>query len=522
MILAVARLKRQVKRLSLSMTDAHRYSEHGKERMILALQYWGNGQGGGDEPKALRLARLIADIEPTFRRDCMLVLSRRADCPLSREAQETQLYCGKKFHTMLMQASGEGEGWPAGSNALWRGTFANCAKLIADGVATSSAIFTFEADCVPLSPDWIQRLIEEHARTILFGKRVTGSLTRYPITHINGNLIIEASLFWDQPSLQHCPPNRAWDLWHAATLLSEARPSTIIHNAARSDDWTEGPLISLGRESAILHGCKDDSAYNAIRLILMDPTDLTVDFFLATQPDDYAWLPCLFRSIDRFVIGFRKLVLVIEEQDEPPQKLPAYVELKRCRNYRGTEYPGCSGQNIEGMRAWFYTDADRVWILEACSIFTRHINLQNDTDYPLRRPLLLYTRWGRAGVARNRHKPTREILRFNPPFDILQRQPFVYPRRLLRKVWSYIGGEGHLLLTPRWSLSNVLGNFAFARHPEMFTMVQAESATKAPADDGNSEYEVPGLPSACMRQFCSYSGVEVPEVHTALKALGLK
>jgi hypothetical protein len=485
--------------------------------MILALQYW-----GGDEPKALRLARLIADIEPAFRRDCMLVLSRRADCPLSREAQEAQLYCGKKFHTMLMQASGEGEGWPAGSNALWRGTFENCAKLIADGVTTSSAIFTFEADCVPLTPDWIQRLIEEHARTILFGKRVTGFMSRFPITHINGNLIIEASIFWDQPSLQLCPPNRAWDLWHAATLLSEARPSTIIHNAARSDDWTEGPLISLGRESAILHGCKDDSAYNAVRLIVIDPADLTVDFFLATQPEDYAWLPCLFRSIDRFVTGFRKLVLVIEQQDEPPQKLPSYVVLKQCRNYRGTEYQGGARQSIESMRAWFYTDADRVWFLEAGSIFTRRINLQTDGDYPLRRPLLPFMQWDRAGAARSWRKPTREILQFNPPSAIMQRQPIIYPRRLLRKAWSSVGGERRLLTFPQWSAHNVLGSFALSRHAEMFTAVKTELQAKSQEDEGNPNNKAQELPSACMRQFCSDSGVEAPEIQSALKALGLE
>jgi hypothetical protein len=488
--------------------------------MILALQYWGNGQGDGDESKALRLAHLLADIEPRFRRDCMLVLSRRADCPLSREAQETQIYCGKKFHTLLMQASGAGEGWPAGSNALWRGTFENCAKLVADGVSTSSAIFTFEADCVPLSPNWIQRLIEEHTRTILFGKRVTGFMSRFPVTHINGNLIIEASVFWDQPSLQHCPPNRAWDIWHAATLLSEARPSSIIYNAARSDDWTEGPLISIGRESAILHGCKDDSAYNAACFILIDPADLTVDFFLAAQPKDYAWLPYLFRSIDRFAIGFRKLVLVIEEKDKPPHYLPDYVELKRCRDYRGTESEGCSWQYIESMRAWFYTDADRVWFLEAGCVFTRHINLQTDPDYPLRHPLLPLIQWDRAGADRSLRKPTRDILQFNPPSAIIHDQPKVYPRRLLRKAWSSVGGEKRLLTVPHWSLSNVLGSFALSRHPEMFTVVKTE-LEKPPEDNDILRNDAQRIPSACMRQFCLCSGVESSEVQSALKALGL-
>ena len=46
--------------------------------MQLALQYH-----AGDESSALRLARLLADIEPKKRTDVTLALVRRHDCELS-------------------------------------------------------------------------------------------------------------------------------------------------------------------------------------------------------------------------------------------------------------------------------------------------------------------------------------------------------------------------------------------------------------------------------------------------------
>ena len=473
----------------------------------------------GDESSALRLARLIADIEPKRRDDVTLALVRRHDCELSEEAEETQLYCGKKFPTRLIRSEEVGEGWPSGSNALWRGTMAKlCDPRAGD---SSSAIFTFEADCVPLCADWIDRLKDEHALTVSQGKRITGAVQAQPCKHVNGNMVVERSLWFDLPSLHQAPPNWAWDCWHAATLLRETRPSNIILNAAHSDGWTEGPLLALSRESAILHGCKDDSAFDAVSGMLTDPPNLTVDFFLVTYPKDYPWLPYLFRSIEKRVKGFRKLVLVIEDQDPPPDSLPAYVEVKRCRNYRGTPYPGYFGQCIEGMRAWQYTDADRIWFLESDCVFCRDIDLHTDTDYPLRKPLLPFTKWELVGDAEVWREPTREILRCDPPAETMRRHPFVYARRMIREAWSFVGCERRLLTIPKWSQFNALGNYALIKRPELFTAVKTAMGTAPLPDDVNAKQEAPELPASCMVQWWSHHGPDHPDIKAELERMGL-
>jgi hypothetical protein len=482
--------------------------------MILALQYWKN-----DEPQALRLARLLADIEPKHRDDVTLALVRRHDCELSEEAEDTQLYCGKKFPTALMRAEEKGEGWPGGSNALWRGTMELCS--LPQFGATGSAVFTFEADCVPLSADWINRLKAEHAITVSQGKRITGAVQAQPCAHVNGNMVIESSAWIDLPSLRQAPANWAWDCWHSATLLRETRHSGVILNAAHSDGWTEGPMLALAREAAILHGCKDDSAFNVASSMLADPKELTVDFFLVTYPKDYPWLPYLFRSIDVHVTGFRKLVLVIEEQDPPPADLPPYVEVKRCRNYRGTDYPGYFGQCIEGLRSWQYSDASRIWFLESDCVFTRDIDLLTDKDYPIRKPLLPYTDWDLVGDAQCWKEPAHEILRCEPPAETMRRHPFVYPRRLIREAWSFVGCEARLLTFPKWSQFNCLGNFALIKRPEQFTPVETSLGTVPLPDDVNASQDSDDLPPPCIKQWWSHHTPDHPDIQAELKRMGL-
>lgn len=236
--------------------------------MILALGYW-----QGDQPQAMRLARFMADLEPKRRTDCALVFSRRQDCELTAEARATMLYCAKKFSIHMLTNQSGSDGWPAGCNGLWQGTIAGCVGMALRGAAPFSAIFTFEPDCVPLSQNWIGRLIEAHRETIKAGKRITGDVRDWPTPHVNGNLIMEASCYLDHPSLEKCPPNVAWDLWHAPVTLGEVRRGChVIRSEHRAREIGEPQLVAMAHETAVYHGCKDQSAIEAARRMLLGET----------------------------------------------------------------------------------------------------------------------------------------------------------------------------------------------------------------------------------------------------------
>jgi hypothetical protein len=231
--------------------------------MIIALQHWSE-----DEEQALSLARLIVDIEPSYRGDVVLVLARRRDCPKSTEAVRTEAYCQKKMPVMLLQSARPEVGHPDGCFGLWAGTVGRLHRLWQRGILAwdlGRFVFTCESDGGPIRKDWINRLRSAHGHSLTVGKRVTGSVMDEPMPHVNGNLILDLSVWGDHPCLSHCPSGIAWDCHHATTLLPEARSSLAIWNAYQAKDLTAGVLDAISRETAWVHGVKCNSLINYAR-----------------------------------------------------------------------------------------------------------------------------------------------------------------------------------------------------------------------------------------------------------------
>lgn len=233
---------------------------------------------------------------------------------------------------------------------------------------------------------------------------------------------------------------------------------------------------------------------------------MTVDFWAISYPKDYAWLPFLWRSIDKYVTGFRRCVLVIEEQDQPPVDLPAYVDLKRCRNYRGTEVEGYWGQSIEGLRAHEYTDADVIWYLESDCVFTRRIDAASDQEYSIVTPMIVRAPWGTVGPAEKWRAPTARIIGYDPPSEMMRRHPFVFHRATIGAAWDLCGGEERLRREhDHISQFNILGCAALKYHREFYREVHTDSAAS--------------IPAPCMRQFWSHHTPDHPDVQRELKGI---
>jgi hypothetical protein len=266
------------------------------QKMILALQYW-----AGDQEKAFRLARLLADLEDDFRGDVILALVSRFDCV--ETPKKTIEYCRKKFPCMSKRSEFPGTGYPEGSNQLWRGTMETFGKLFTEKKLSSSAIFTIEPDSTPISRNWISGLMTEHEQTRLVGKQITGVVmnlkhptpttcagctindieTKNPVTktftktgpfcggcHVNGNLIMDPE-FWieHRETLSQTPAFSAWDTYHAATILPHTRPSKKILNEYNSGGWTKERFEKAVEAGGLwLHGFRDDSAYLCARELL--------------------------------------------------------------------------------------------------------------------------------------------------------------------------------------------------------------------------------------------------------------
>ncbi len=86
-------------------------------RLLIALQYY-----NADRDAAMRLSRLIADIEPSPRADVELLIVRRHDAePFDVDALA---HVAGKFKVSVFDSRTGWTGWPAGPNGLAKDTLA--------------------------------------------------------------------------------------------------------------------------------------------------------------------------------------------------------------------------------------------------------------------------------------------------------------------------------------------------------------------------------------------------------------
>ena len=479
-------------------------------KLAVVLSYW-----AGDEPQAMALARVLADLEPAKRGDVVLVFLRDAECPDSQALNETARYCSRSFSIMKAVSGRLGKAHPAGANAIWGGGMELLARIRRNGALRLSTVFLCEPDGGPLCPDWIDRLKAAHARTLASGKRITGAVAEFSQCglHVNGNMVMELDVWDDHPSLHVTPDWCPWDVYHRKVLMAECRPSNVIRNEYDSYGWSMASLAGMGKEEvAWLHGSRDGSVLEYARRLAarvvrdgeVAPPEPSTDLFLVTYPPDYQWLPYLFRSIDQRVIGFRRLVMVLEDGYPEPPALPWYVTVKRCRSFSGEGHGRHFSQPVEKLRAFRYTDADRVLFIDSDCVFTEML------DVAIYEPPVIVAPWDRVGDALCWYEPTKLLLGFEPPFETMRRFPFVYPTWFLRELWQHLGGHAGIAARRAQGLTaipdfNLMGNYAIMRHPDKFELCREGCE---------------GLPPRVIRQFWSHGGL-TPEVLAELDELGL-
>ena len=245
---------------------------YGKERhpmkLAIVIQFW-----DGDKTKALRLARLIADIEQELRNDVLLMLVGRFDVnPVDPEVFATMLYCGKKMPTNFARSKREAVGHPDGCFGLWAGAADICYQWHLAGKSVDEVLF-LEADCVPARWDWINHWKRLHQANLDAGALVTGPLmvasTFYP-AHVNGALGLHIAAWPDLPSLHVCPTGQAWDCYHGPTLMRLAGKWQGGINLYGVRDVGMSTFKTIGRDYAFIASVKDESAFTCAQTLIYE------------------------------------------------------------------------------------------------------------------------------------------------------------------------------------------------------------------------------------------------------------
>jgi len=241
-------------------------SGHHPLKLAIAIQFW-----KGDKRAALRLARFLADVEPSRREDVMLILASRYDLKMDNEIAKTMMYCGRKFYVSHVRSLREAKGHPAGCFGLWAGTADRCyANYSAKGWPWHNVFFV-EAEGVPARWDWIDHLKRLHAANLATGKRVTGAImeaSQFYDRHVNGTLAMHMSCWADHPSLHVCPDTEAWDCFHSQVLVSEAGHHPAVANLYGAHKLSLSTYKTLGRDFAWIASVKDGSAWKCAQSLV--------------------------------------------------------------------------------------------------------------------------------------------------------------------------------------------------------------------------------------------------------------
>lgn len=235
-----------------------------ENRLLIVLQFY-----KGDQNHAMQLARFIADIQPGRCENADFLFVSRFDCP---QDHQTVRYVSKKFNTWTYTSKRRGVGWPHGPNELWFGSMEWVYHMIeARKIPAYKAVFTFEADGVPLAPNWINVFLnswnEQEAKAPLF---VFGAYLLAPGPHINGNAMFSgnpAFLHWVAKKVGGAPPRAGWDYalyadfkrWGAADF-----PKLKSYWGTKTFS-EEGFKQALSQEIVYIHGVKDMSLLKMAR-----------------------------------------------------------------------------------------------------------------------------------------------------------------------------------------------------------------------------------------------------------------
>lgn len=239
-------------------------TETKKRKLLIVLNYW-----NGDRDMALKLADLIADLEPSRNMKADFMFHRRFDAEKMPSALKDRL--SEKFEVVhdIKCRRMNAVGYPYGPNEMFYDLVERMNNR--EYQMDYYAFLNMEADCCPLSPDWIDKMIEAYDEAYHERKSATGHVvTHASMTHLNGVAIYSID-FWSKAGGMNIiggPANEGYDTYHANRVMPISKDTSSIlldFNRKTINEEDIGTLSKNGQRPYLFHGVKDMSAIVAVR-----------------------------------------------------------------------------------------------------------------------------------------------------------------------------------------------------------------------------------------------------------------
>jgi hypothetical protein len=239
-------------------------------KILIVLLFWEE-----DKAQAMKLARLLADLEPKHSDQADFLFVSRFDCAHDKQ---TELEVSRKFNVFSFTSKRRGVGWPIGCNSIFFGAMDWVYNKIAYGkVPHYKAVLFLGADSAPLKKDWLRQIhaawdeANKHKKTYVAGALVPG-VPGETHDHINGDCIMLSGnlkfLRWLAIGVQDIKFSAGWD-WLLANDFCNRwgwADFPFIKSLWRKPSFSEQDWLEWTRQGVTwIHGIKNEDLLNISR-----------------------------------------------------------------------------------------------------------------------------------------------------------------------------------------------------------------------------------------------------------------
>lgn len=485
-----------------------------------------------------------------------------------------------------IHAGAEIDGWPEGANYFFR-----VAAATLQNRRGCPYFFWMEPDAIPLRAGWLDAIWREYmkAQRPFMGDRVQveniplhmSGVGVYPnpLHEYAGEAYRAGEIAWDMAGREQIVPKahftklieHAWkhpSFKDHSELATQIRPEAVLFHSSK-----DGSLIDLLRggqaESRHAHnveivGSIPTPATNFPAVpVLADPhanvkgvggearesnrITATVsreqgadsrgggeipfnitDIFIRTYEKDYEWLFWCLKSIAKFCVGFRKIMVVSPHSSPPWLTAAIYEEFAgktgmdfQFKMMQDETEDGYLAQQITKMYADVTLDYQPDYILHVDSdvIFTRPTTPQ-DFFGIAKLPIWYYTPY--SAIETPWQPITEKFMGRRIENEFMRRFPILVPRWLYPRVREFCNKQHGMIISQyirnqplrAFSEFNVLGAYAWEFHRSMFDFVNTITAGQRWDDaQGGMVYE---MPEPMAKQYHSWGGI-TPEIRTEIE-----
>jgi len=195
------------------------------------------------------------------------------------------------------------------------------------------------------------------------------------------------------------------------------------------------------------------------------------DIFVRTYEKDLGWLQYSMKSIEKFVTGYRNIVICIPENQVHLLKDFNFKNVVTCPVYKDDYL----GQQVSKLNADLYCGSKYILYTDSDCIFTKPFDVSN--LFIDGKPLIYKTRYEKVGDAICWKDVTEKAInKKNIEWEYMRRQPLIYLSETISDLRDYMelihdrSQSEYILSKPfrQFSEFNVLGAFAESFNSDLY------------------------------------------------------